>query len=117
MHSLTYVIVPKEVVYGNGFKKDLGIRNDKAVIEYIEKVMLPYNEETVVAPIKHYLSAKEIISIKEYYKIKTDSGVLKRLEEWRGNRGAKDKKGIYELCTHNPKAFWDYYIIGGAGLV
>lgn len=39
--------------------------------------------------------------------------ILDKMDDWHGNKGGVDEKGIYYLSTYNPKSRWDWYSVGG----
>lgn len=78
-----------------------------------EEQLEPFDERLEVDEYKVYLTEKEVTSMRDHYQVKTDSTLVEKMEEWNGDKGGKDKKGIYYLTTYNPNSKWDWYQLGG----
>lgn len=114
MHYLTYIVVPKEVVYGEGrLKKDLAIMNLDEVNSYIDSVMEYFYCDRPVPEYKEYLDKHEIKRMKEQYKVATEKALVKHMKDWNSIRGGYDKNGLYKISTYNKDGLFDYYVIGG----
>ena len=85
------------------------------VDKLVSKALAPFSENLKVPPRRSYLEKHQITLMAEHYNLeKHDLHVLaKHMEEWSGNPGGVDRKGLYETTTWNPDGRWDWYEIGG----
>lgn len=99
MHSCVYVIIGKN---GN-------------INSLVAKAMRPFDEEVKVSLYKLHLSANNVAAMARHYELPdTDhAALLKRMPDWMGCTGGKDRLGLYALSSHNPDGKWDWYEIGG----
>lgn len=99
MHSCVYVFIPK--------KGD--------VEELVAKAMQPFSDDVEVPPYKAYLDPVEIAVMAKHYRLrKSDLKKLaQRMDDWRGEPGGLDDRGLFAIRTCNPKGKWDWYEIGG----
>ncbi len=99
MHYSVYVFIP----------------SDGDIEEHVARALRLYSDEHEVPPYKEYLDVGEIAAMAKHYGVRrTDRKVLvSHMENWKGNPGGVDQKGIFSIKTFNPKAKWDWYEIGG----
>jgi hypothetical protein len=93
------VVVPKEQV-------------DRAH-DYLNGVLEPFNERREVEPRKEYLTPDEVDSMAKTYGTTNHVEMVEKMEEWSGDLGGSDARGLYRLSTYNPQSKWDWWIIGG----
>jgi hypothetical protein len=99
MHSSTFVMIPE-----HGDINDL-----------VARALEPFSEDFQVPEYKRYLDPTEIVVMATHYKLKkTDSKKLAtHMEDWCGCLGGVDERGLFAVSTLNPRARWDWYVIGG----
>jgi hypothetical protein len=103
----------------------------KSAVEQTKKFLEKFDENLEVAPYKEYLSDTEFKRMQDYYSTEgkgkekaTALGIntankqdlIGLLEDWDGNAGGIDEKGVYYIRTRNPQGEWDWYTIGGRWL-
>lgn len=94
--------------------KEMGEQITEADIEsQVNQMMAPYDEELKVEPYKIYLRPDDIQSMAGYYKTDDLLGLATRMEDWDGDPGGVDSKGLYRVSTRNPQGHYDYWRIGG----
>ena len=99
MHFCVYVFVPKE---GD-------------IKEEVATSLRLYSMEHEVPPYKEYLKAEETLMMGRHYGIRRGDRkeLSSHMEDWNGNPGGCDARGLFCVKTRNPQAKWDYYQIGG----
>ena len=99
MHSCVYVIIGKT---GN-------------IASLVAKTMHPFDEDLKVKPYKLHLSASTVETMARRYQLPVNAhaALLKKMPDWMGCSGGKDRLGLYARCSHNPDGKWDWYEIGG----
>ena len=99
MHYLTYVFIPK--------KTDIEIA--------VGEAMEPFSEHLQVKPWKKHLDDEEIAKMAKYYRMRRTSArsLAACVEDWSGDKGGVDEKGLFALHTYNPDGKWDWYEVGG----
>lgn len=81
--------------------------------EFLERMLAPYDEQLDEAPRREYMSEEDLTRMKDHYGITEVKEVLEKLEDWHGEGGGVDRKGIYRWATYNRNAQWDWYQVGG----
>jgi len=85
---------------------------DKAQ-QIIDKMLAPYDENMNVPRYKSYLDKDQLDRMMKHYKTKNKKKLLENMEDWTGETGGIDKKGIYHWSEYNPNSKWDWYSVGG----
>lgn len=79
----------------------------------VKEMMEPFNENKKVDPYKAYLSERDIARMSEHYETTNLQELAGYMDDWDGDEGGVDEKGLYRVRTYNPQGKWDYYEIGG----
>lgn len=99
MHYCTFVIV--------------GPQGDPCSL--VAGALAPFDEMLAVSPYLEYLQPYDIERMASRYKLDQNdlSALAERMEEWTGQPGGVDERGLYFITTNNPLGRWDWYEIGG----
>jgi hypothetical protein len=85
------------------------------VIGDVEEQLAIYDENLQVERYKEYLRPEDVEDICSTYDV--DPGnydeVIPLVEDWTGWPGGIDDKGLFFWSTSNPRARWDWWILGG----
>lgn len=83
--------------------------------EIVAKTLEPFDEELKVPPYRKHLEAYEVARMAGHYKLDRHNlhGLAAWMQEWTGNPGGVDRRGLYYTTTFNPDGRWDWYEIGG----
>lgn len=102
--------IDEKGIYGISTK----VFKDNLISLFVKKLEKPFSRFDLnreVKEYKYYLSQKDIKSIADHYKIDISNldAIAEKLNDWNGDKGGVDQKGVYGLSTKNREAKWDYW--------
>lgn len=81
---------------------------DEQLLEKAVVAANKFNTELEVAPYKRYLEPDDVAHMKRHYKINNINELVTKLEDWNGESGGIDDRGLYTNSTRNPEGYFDY---------
>ncbi len=99
MHYCVFVLTPKD--------GDTDIE--------VAKALAPFDDDLKVDPYKVYLDPREITAMARHYGTRRNDlkTLATHMEDWRGELGGIDERGLFAVSTFNPNAKWDWFERGG----
>jgi len=89
----------------------------EATIAKADSMLNRYDLNIEVPEHKRYLDEADIIRMKEVYNSPDISGLAEKVEDWTGEPGGVDEKGVYVTTTRNPEGHIDSWQLFGPGPV
>lgn len=79
----------------------------------VDEQLAIYNSNLQVETYKEYLPPSEVERIRETYEADDIDSIVDAVPDWTGYEGGYDEGGYFFWNTHNPRAKFDWCILGG----